>query len=71
MAQAINDTYIEANGHSLTRYLSRCETFGVTEPDLKIKIAEQIVNVAEDPQTCANAVLALARQGVDAASIAV
>ena len=54
----------------MTRFLYLCEEFGIMESKLKVKLAKQIVMLADDPQDCSNAVLALARQGVDAESTA-
>ena len=61
----------EANGQDITRYLCLCPTFGVVVPELKKQLADRLVQVAAEPQDCSNAVLALARQGVDAETTAV
>ena len=69
VTQAIENLYIEADEQSLTRYLYLSYRFGVTQSSLKIKVAERLLQVVETPQHCSNAVVALARQGVDAESV--
>ena len=71
VAQAIGSLYKEGGGHEVTRYLCLCPHFGVVDPELKVSLAERLVNVADHPQQCSNAVLALAKQGVDAEEIAI
>ena len=43
VAKEISGRYMEANGHSLTRYLWLCPRFSVTLPDLKLKLAERLM----------------------------
>ena len=53
--------FMEASGQNITRYLCLCPSFGVGSTDLKMQLAERLIQVAAEPQDCANAVLALAR----------
>lgn len=39
LEKAIENCYLEAPGHSLARYLYRCEEFGITKPVVKLKVA--------------------------------
>ena len=66
VTQAIDNSYMETDEQSLARYLYLSNRFSVTQSNLKIKVAEQLIHVVEKPQHCSNAVLAIARQGVDA-----
>ena len=47
VTKIIESLYIDASGHDITRYLYWCPTFGVTALDLKLKLAERLVQVAD------------------------
>ena len=70
VAKAVERCYMQASGHDITRYLYLWSDYGVIAPDLKMHVAGRLIDIAEYPWSCSNAVRALAEQGDDAETIA-
>ena len=45
VARAVEKFALEASGQNLARYLYRSEAFGITEPNLLLKLAMRIIEV--------------------------
>ena len=60
---------METGGLAVTRFLCFRPRFGVTAAELLLKLAERLVRVVDQTQQRFNAVLALARQRVDAEEV--